>query len=264
MRRGNMFWGVVLIVLGVLFFLQARGLIGDVMGWFWPVLLILLGIWVIGGRYLPRVSGAVGETFSEDLQGASKLDIEFDHGAGVVLVEGGAPAGVAVCGSQASGMDISAHRAGEGLGVKINAGPTFLPFLGPESGEWRFQVSNEVPVAIKVEAGASSLSFDMTDVKLTYLGVETGASTLKVKLPANAGKTLVSVESGAATLDLSVPQGVGARIHIEQGASSVNIDEQRFPLLSGAANLYQSADYDSLPNKVEIHLEGGANTVRIY
>jgi len=263
MRRGSIFWGVVLIILGVLFFLQARGLIADVMGWFWPVLLILLGLWVLGGRTMIRLGGANSETFSVDLQGASKLDIDFEHGVGAVVFSGGAPAGVAICGSQGAGMEIKSHVSGESLGVEIQAGPTFLPFLGPDTGEWRFQLTNDVPVAIKVEAGASSLDFDMTDVKLTYLGVDTGASSLKVKLPVNAGKTLVNVESGAASLEFSVPAGVGARIRLEQGASSMNIDEQRFPLLSGASNLYQSSDYDSLPNRVEINLEGGANSVRI-
>lgn len=257
-----MFWGVILIVLGVLFFLQARGLIHDVMGWFWPILLIMLGLWVLGGRYFMRFGGSASN-FSIDLQGAAKVDIDFDHGAGAVAFSGGAPAGVAIAGVQAAGVEVKSHLSGESLGVDIDAGPTFIPFLGPDSGEWRFQLTQEVPVAIKVDAGASSMDFDMTDVRLTYLGVDTGASSLKVRLPANAGHTLVDVESGAASIEMFIPANVGARIRIEQGASSVNIDPQRFPLFSGAANLYQSPDYDSAANKVEINLEGGANSVKI-
>jgi len=263
MRRGNLFWGVILIVLGVLFFLQARGLIRDVMGWFWPVLLILLGLWVLAGRFLPRFAGLGSENFSIALQGAAKLEIDFDHGAGSVIFSGGAPLGVAINGSQASGIEVKSHMAGDSLGVDINAGPTFLPFLGPDNGEWRFQLTQEVPVAIKVDAGASSLDFDMTDVKLTYLGVDTGASSLNVRLPVNAGHTLVDIESGAASVVMIIPAGVAARIRFEQGASSINIDEQRFPLLSDAAHLHQSPDYDSAANKVEINLEGGANSVKI-
>ncbi|MCX6066436.1 MAG: hypothetical protein NT121_11890 [Chloroflexi bacterium] len=262
MRRGNIFWGMALIVLGALFFLQARGLVTDVLGWFWPVLLIMLGAWVMAGRFLTRAPDS-GETFSIDLQGAAKLDLDFDHGAGSVVFTGGAPAGVAITGSQALGMDVSSQLSGDSLGVDLNAGPTFIPFLGPESGEWRFQVTQEVPVAIKVDAGASSLDFDMTDIRLTYLGVDTGASMLKVKLPVNAGHTLVNVESGAATVDMIVPEGVAARIRLEQGVSSTKIDEKRFPLLTAMGNLYQSPDFDSAANKVEINLEGGANSVQI-
>jgi len=265
MRRGNIFWGMILIILGVLFFLQARGLIADVLGWFWPVLLILLGLWVLAGRFLPGFLGGAsgGQTFSIDLQGAAKVDIDFDHGAGAVVFAGGAPAGVAILGSQATGIDVKSHLSGTGLSIDLDAGPTFIPFLGPDNGEWRFLLTQEVPVAIKVDAGASHLDFDMTDVMLTYLGVDTGASTLKVKLPVNAGHTLVDVESGAATVEILVPANVAARIRFEQGISSIEIDEQRFPLFAASANLRQSADYDSAANKVEINLEGGANSVKI-
>ena len=68
-------------------------------------------------------------------------------------------------------------------------------------------------------------------------------------------------ESGAASLDFSVPQGVAARIRFKQGASSSSIDQSRFPL--GDGGLYQSPDFDSAANKVEINLEGGANSVNV-
>ncbi|HEY3312865.1 MAG TPA: hypothetical protein VGK00_14590 [Anaerolineales bacterium] len=262
MRRANLFWGVILILLGGLFFLKAIGLISDVLGWFWPLGFILLGVWVLVGRFLPRFGVSV-ETFSIDLQGATKLDVDFDHGAGSVFFGGGAPAGVAISGTQGSGLEVSSHLAGDSLGVDIDAGPTFIPFLGPDGGEWRFNLTQEVPVSIKIDAGASGFDFDMTDVRLTYLGVDTGASRIKVKLPANAGHTLLDFQSGAASIELSVPTGVGARIRLEQGASTINIDESRFPLLTSLRNVYQSVDYDSAPNKVEINLVGGANSVRV-
>jgi len=263
MRRGNIFWGVILIILGGLFFLQASGLIKDVLGWFWPVFLMLPGAWVIGQRWLPRGSGGKGDRFSIDLQGAAKLDVDFDHGAGVAAFTGGAPAGVAITGSQAAGMEVKSGLKGDTLGVDLDAGPTFIPFLGPDSGEWRFELTNEVPVAIKVDAGATSLDFDMTGVKLTFLGVDTGASSLRVKLPADAGQTLLSVESGAATIDIEVPAGVAARIRCEQGASTMKIDQVRFPLLTTVGGIYQSPDYDSATNRAEINLEGGANSVTV-
>ena len=52
MRRDYIFWGVVLILLGGLMFLNAtdirlpRGI--SPMELFWPSLLILLGLWVLG------------------------------------------------------------------------------------------------------------------------------------------------------------------------------------------------------------------------
>jgi hypothetical protein len=262
MKRGNIFWGVVLILLGGLFFLQAQGLISDVFGWFWPIALILLGIWVLGQRFVPGfMGGESGEQFLIDLQAASKVALSFDHGAGSVQFTGGAPLGAALCGTKATGMDFSSSLNGDTLAVDIDAGPSFIPFIGPSGGIWQFQLTQEVPISIKVDAGATSLDFDLTDVKLAFLGVNTGASSLKVKLPANAGSTLVDVESGAASLEFNVPQGVAARIRFKQGASSSSIDLARFPLTD--AGMYQSPEFETAANKVEINLEGGANSVNI-
>ena len=47
MRRDNIFWGGVLILFGVLFLLQTQGLINNVFRLFWPIILMLIGGWMI-------------------------------------------------------------------------------------------------------------------------------------------------------------------------------------------------------------------------
>ncbi len=89
MRRGSIFWGGILILLGVLFSLQAANIINDVFGWFWPLFLILLGAAVLVSRFAaPNLTGS--EAFSINLEGAAKAALDVDHGAGSVKVMGGA------------------------------------------------------------------------------------------------------------------------------------------------------------------------------
>lgn len=264
MRRANIFWGVILILLGGLFFLQANGRISDVLGWFWPIFLALFGVWILAGYFFPAKERQA-DHFSIDLQGAAQLALNFNHGAGSVLLTGGAPSGVAVAGTRAAGVNINSHLTGDRLEVKIDAGPSFIPFVGPESGTWHFELNQDVPLSLNVDAGASNLDLDLSALKLKHLNVDTGASMLKIKLPANAGDTLVDIDSGATTLDFSVPHGVAARVRTKQETSKINIDQSRFPQRDGMADgsLYQSPDYDSAANKVEINLDGGANTVNV-
>jgi hypothetical protein len=251
-----------LVILVILFMLQTSGLISDVFGWFWPVFLILLGIWVLTARMLPKTWGNAGQQdFSIDLQGATELALDFNLGAGSVQLGSGAP-DVAISGTQATGMEIKSHLVGDRLDVKIDAGPSLIPFLGPDSGIWRFLVHQQVPLTLDVDAGASSLDFDLTDLKVTHLKVDMGASILKVKLPMNAGNTRLDIDSGAATIHLNVPQGVAARLRLDQGASSLDIDELRFPMQG--SGFYQSADYETAANKVEINLSGGANALKVW
>ncbi len=263
MKNNNYIWGVALIILGVLFLLQAIGYITDVFGWFWPILIILFGISILVGPTMVKIGWQTGETFSIDLQGATQMDLRLEHGAGSVSINGDAAAGVAAAGSKAVGLEMENHLDGDKLKVKLEAGPTFVPFIGPAGGEWQFSVSREIPVSMKIDAGASNIDLDMSEVKLVFLKVDTGASTLQVKLPANAGYTLVEVESGAASIDLSVPENVGARIRTEQGASSIDLDQKRFLPMEGLRNVYQSANYSEAANQVEITLKGGANSIKL-
>jgi hypothetical protein len=260
MRLGRIFWGVVLIVLGGLFFLQNTGLISDVFGWFGPIFLILLGVWVLMRRNLPRTASK--DDFSIDLQGAAQVAFDLDHGAGSVQLSSGAPAGVAITGTQGEGIEVKSHLVGDRLDVDIDAGPGFIPFIGPDDGVWRFRLGQGVPTTLDVDAGATSLDFDLNDLNITSMKFDLGASTLKLKMPASVAFTHVEINSGAATLDLNIPQGVALRLRTTLGASSFDIDQSRFPLQS--SGFYQSADYESAANKAEINLDGGANTVKVW
>lgn len=262
MRNSNLFWGLILIAVGGLFALQAMGLIDNVTGFLWPLFLIAAGAWILLGAFLrPHAEFRESEAFSIDLQGAQKVEFDFDHGAGQVQISGGAPSGVAVTGIKGMGMDMNSQLKGDALVVDVDAGPTFIPFLGPEGGMWQFKLTNEVPVSFDIDAGATSMSFDFSQVKLSRFKMDTGASSTSMILPAE-GQPYVEIESGAASIDITVPAGMAARVRVEGGASSLSIDPARFPQVSGG--LYQSPDYDSALNRADLRLEGGANSVSIH
>lgn len=261
MRNNSLFWGLLLIAIGGLFALQAMGLIKDVANFIWPLFLMALGAWILMGRFFgAQVDFQKSDTFSVELQNAARVEFDLDHGAGQVQVTGGAPAGVALSGIQATGMEFKSRLEADVLSVDVDAGPSFLPFLGPEGGAWVFKLTNEVPVNLDVDAGAATMSFDLTGVKLLGFNLDTGASSTSLVLPAE-GQPYVKIESGAASLDITVPVGMAARIHVDGGASSLSV-EPRFASIS--SGLYQSADYETAINRVEMRLSGGASSISIH
>jgi hypothetical protein len=261
MRNGSLFWGFLLIAVGGLFALQAMNIIENVTNFLWPLFLIALGAWILWGAFArPSLEPGSAGSFSIDLQGASRVAFDLDHGAGQVLVAGGAPAGIAVSGVQATGINVASELEQESLHVKVEAGPSFLPFLGPDGGAWQFQLTNEVPLSLDVDAGAASLRFDLSQVKLSSFKLDTGASSVSLILPAE-GQPLVEIESGAASVDITVPQSMAARIRSEAGASSLSVEPR---LEYRGDGLYQSANFETAVNRVEIRLEGGANSVSIH
>jgi hypothetical protein len=260
MRRGYLFWGSILILLAALFLLKAVGFIADVLGFFWPLALILLGVWIIVAIYLPKGFDD-GEAFSIDAQGASQATIKFSTGAGRVDISAGAEAGKIISGTKAAGMNIKQSLEGDKLEVKVESGPSVLPFIGPSSGIWKYQLTKEIPLSLKVEAGASQVKMDLRDLRVTYASVETGASSVIITLPENAGNTVMDVEAGAASVDILVPDRVGARIRVKEGVSALNIDSTRFPRLDGG--YYQNAEYDTSANKVDLTIESGVGSIKI-
>lgn len=259
MRRNNIFWGLFIILLGALFLLQARGIIANAFSFIFPLALILIGGWfILSVFWQPTLSDSV--TFSVPLESAKSVKYKFSHGVGQIQMSGGAPAGQAIVGSSAAGSKTESRMDGDRLNVEVDAGPSIIPFIGPSSGIWRYQLTQEVPVALEINAGASSLDVDLMNVLATRVEVSMGASTLNLTLPAR-GTSLLDVDAGAASVNIRVPQGVAARVRFEGGLSGINVDEARFPKID--TGFYQSADFDSAADRAEISLDGGLASVTV-
>ena len=76
MRRDNIFWGGVLILFGVLFLLQAQGIIDNVFRLFWPIILMLVGGWMIA-NVLWKPSLSASDTFTIPLREAKSVSYKL-------------------------------------------------------------------------------------------------------------------------------------------------------------------------------------------
>lgn len=260
MKRDNLFWGVVLIVVGTLLFLQTQGIIaGNIFRFFWPLALILVGSWIILSVYWRPVQ-AEEETFTIPLEAARAAHFRISHGVGQIEITGGAPSGQALVGSSAVGMNRRSHLEGDRLEVRVEAGPSFVPFIGPSQGVWRFQLTQEIPSTLTVEAGASAVDINLRDVPVTRVELKTGASSTRVIVPAH-GVSLLDIDAGAASLNVRVPENTAARIRIKDGVGSANVDTNRFPRLN--SGFYQSSGYEAATDRADIDIEAGLGSVTV-
>jgi LiaF transmembrane domain len=259
MKRDNLFWGTALILVGVLLFLQTQGYIGNIFPYLWPLALILVGGWIILGVYW-RPARSEEETFVVPLGAAKSARFKFSHGAGQIEITGAAPSGQALVGSSAVGMNKESRLDGDRLEVKVEAGPSFLPFVGPSQGVWRFQLTREIPLTLRVEAGASAVNLDLQDVLASHVELKTGASSSNLTVPAR-GVSVLDIEAGASSVNVRVPEATAARIRVQEGVTSVNVDTNRFPRLDSGS--YQSAGYDSAADRADINIEAGLGSVNV-
>lgn len=262
MRSGAMFWGGSLILLGVIFLLDNLGFFGDVNIWglLWPIFLIALGVWLIWGYFFRRSPESEHATIP--LEGSARARIRVNHGAGRINISAHSDPGVLVVGDFGGGLDVKTRKDGEGLDVKMSVPTQFIPFswYPGYSLDWNFSLYRDIPLSIELNTGASDNRIDLSELKVSEVKLSSGASSSRIILPAQAGYTRVDIEAGAAAVDLSVPAGVAARIRSRGGLSSLKLDEARFPRFG---DTYQSADYDSAANKVEISVQMGAGSVSV-
>jgi hypothetical protein len=252
-------WPVVWTVVGVLLLLSTTGQLGtepfELIELGWPWLLVALGVWFLIGAVFPGGSKPQ-EQLVVPLRAAGNASVRVKFGAGSLTTRPAA-LGALVDGDFRGGVVHREHRPGF---VELEQDTTWgLPWLNQETA-WTLGLTREVPLDLKVETGASRARLDLRDLKLRRLELKTGASESTVILPAAAGATDVRAEAGAASLTFIVPTGVAARIRSKMALGSNQIDETLFPRMGDG---FQSPDYASAANRVDLDIQGGVGSVRI-
>jgi hypothetical protein len=269
MRRIALGAGVILIVVGAIGVLDAMGVISvSVCGLFWAAVLIGFGVWMIWGAYARTPSVGLEEA-SIPLEGATEARISITHGAGRLQVGGGADAGVLVQGRFIGGLEHQATKRGDELDVKMRVrGEGLLVVLLPwrwaraRGAEWAVRLTEQIPLTLHIEGGASENLLDLSDLQVKELQIETGASSTKLTLPARAGHTRASVACGAGGVEVRVPSGVAARVRVQSTMAEVKVDRRRFPRVNGGT--YESPDYETAANKVDLAVDANLGSAEVH
>jgi hypothetical protein len=234
-------------------------IVGDIFGYFWPLLIIAFGVWLIIG-FFARNKPIEGEHVSIPLEGATSAFVKLDHGAGRLTMHSGAGSGEIINGTFGNGLSYKSHMEGGRLEVKLRTSQQPWTWWPGESLDWDIHLNCDIPLSLKIDSGASSSILDLSDLKVTDLDIDTGASSTELTLPATAGNTHVDIDTGASSLKVSIPTGVAASIRIKSGIASVNVNS-RFPRLDGG--LYQSADYSTVTNRVDMTIDAGVGSIEV-
>jgi hypothetical protein len=252
-------WPILWIAVGTVLFLSTTGRLGtgplELISEYWPWLLVGLGVWFLIGAIIPG-GRALTEELAIPLGGVPSAAVRIRFGAGTLTTHAAAP-GNLVDGTFRGGVE---HRPDGPGRLELSQDTTYgMPWLDRESS-WDVGLTSEVPLDLRLEAGASKTVLDLRDTRVRSLELQTGASETRVLLPRAAGVTTVKAEAGAASLTLEVPSGVAARIRSRMALGSSSIDETRFPRVG---DIYQSVDYGTAENRVDLDLQGGVGSVRV-
>jgi hypothetical protein len=251
---GSVAWALI----GVVLLLSTTGNLGDgpieILVEGWPWLAVGLGVWYLIGSVVQRGPG-LDEALRLPLADAGDAAVRIRFGAGELNVRAAA-SGQLIDGEFRGGVK---HRVTGSGQVELEQDTGGWPWLD-RGFAWTVGLTAEVPLDLRVDAGASRNTLDLRRLRLRSLELHTGASDTRVVLPEAAGATSVRAEAGAASLTFEVPDGVAARIRTRVVLGSVQIDEYRFPPVAGG---YESRDYATATNRVDIDVQGGVGSLRV-
>jgi hypothetical protein len=263
MKANRIFWGLIIVLLGVLLLLQTMGLLAwSAWSYFWPIFLILLGGWFILGPHLFKANLAP-HSLSIPVETTQSAAVELKHGAGRLSVDGSAASGLLLEGDFVGEVTPRIQRNGDRTNVILqpsdNAGP--WNFGGNFDGfNWNVRLNSEIPTDLTLRTGAGESKIDLRNLRLSGLTLETGMSATEIILPEKAAHTRVEIHSGMASVKLFVPQAVAARIRMQNGLMGEKIDQNRFPF---NGQTYETPGYANAEHQVDIEVAAGVGSIDI-
>jgi DUF4097 and DUF4098 domain-containing protein YvlB len=149
--------------------------------------------------------------------------------------------------------------------------------------EWLIHLNPTVSSDITAHSDGGNVKLDLTGMVVTCVSADTGGGTVDVVLPDNAadlsvtaksgagnltvefgsgttGSNVVHAHSGAGNVVVRVPSGIAVRVHATSGLGKVTVDPRFSKTDSGA---YQSSDFGSSANSVELTVDSGAGNVSV-
>lgn len=214
----------------------------------------------------------LSDNFSEPLNGTKTAKVDIDVGDGNLTVDGlGAGEPVLASGN----LQYIENQAlptrtlvssDEQATLTLRGGGAHrswirLPWAAcNEATEWQIHLNATVPSDITAHSGGGNIKLNLAGMAITRISADTGGGNVDLILPDDAANLDVTARTGAGNVVVTIPSGVAARIHATTGLGKAIVD----PRYSKTdKDTYQSSDFDSADNRIEITLHSGAGNVSV-
>jgi hypothetical protein len=149
--------------------------------------------------------------------------------------------------------------------------------------EWQIQVNPTVSCDLTAHSDGGNVKLNLSGMAISRISADTGGGNVDVVLPDNAanldvtaktgagnvtveigsgtaGSSTINASSGLGSVVVLLPSNLAARIRVSGGLGKGILDS-RFEKIDD--HTYQSLDYDSAADKIEITVKSGAGSVSV-
>lgn len=156
--------------------------------------------------------------------------------------------------------------------------------FGRDENQWQIGLNSQLPLDLMLDAGSGRLELNLGELQLDQLEIDAGSGSVDLTLPGGSfntnvdvgsgsfrvtcgstGRQTIRVDAGSGSLAFHLPSDLEARVEIDSGSGSVNLDLDRFHQISGDEDegIWETANYSDAPNRVELLIEQGSGSLTI-
>jgi hypothetical protein len=298
MKTGRLFWAALFIVIGLLGLLHNLSLLSfewHFVWKLWPLALIMIGLATVlkdprwrgalvaaagvfvalvifssfqhGSREIEHAFADSGDGKYETqkmtesfLPSISRASLHFDAGAGSFEI-GDTTGDLIAADIETSVGRYNLTRTDEDSLTRLDLS------MKDSNVHWRGNMHNSVDVRLHpdpewdmdFDIGAAKMDFDLRAYKTRSVVVNSGASSIDLKLGDRADLTNVEIKTGVSKIDVDVPNNVDCQITTDAELSSK--DFIGFKQID--THVYQSENYGSSKKKMFINIEAGLSSIRV-
>ena len=194
-----------------------------------------------------------GGSFTIEKDDATELDVQIEMGVGELTVAKGSDDWVE--GSfdtntkelepiitYKKGSVVIEHKDHKGIRI------------GKIKNQWELALSDNIPIDLSVDTGASSATLDLQQLQLNKLNVETGVGELNLNLSGDRKKGFkANIQTGVGSAIIILPSDVGVKIKTDSGIGNIEASD----LISKGNGVYVNEAYENADVIIEIVAEVG-------
>ena len=297
MKYKNLFWGIVLILLGVFYLLKKFDVI-----WFswrdivslWPLLLVLWGISLLPLKSLYKLIasllavivmillinynpgrwhsgwlwiGDLVKTDNTEMKRSESIN-EFSEFATLEL---DAAAGTYIISGTTDDLVDFTHKGDSGtyyMRTSVEDNRHHIR-IGPESSHNQFSLyhSHEVDIKlnstlewdINLDAGAAEIELDLSPFLIDDIRINGGAASMVIKLGSRSDDVNAIIETGVSSVLIKVPKEVACEV--STNSFLISKDLPGFDKVS--KNTYVSPNFSSSKKNISISFESGISSLKV-
>lgn len=296
MKSGQLSWGFFLITIGALFLLTKYDIIISDFSFvwdIWPLIFVFWGAMIIFKNALirPLLSILVGiylaimtfgiitnifsnfeisedrynklyETYYENYDNSIKhAELNFQSGAGIFEIGGTTDKLIKGEGYGSwANYDFNTNKTDSTSYINFKIEKKHFNLINGKIRNHLKLFLNENPTwDLDLNFGAAKANFDLTNFKVRYIRLNTGAANINLRLGEKLDTTNVKIDMGAAKIRIYIPKTSGCKLEGDMVLMWRDLDG----LIKKDSNYYETPNYDEAKKKINVTIHGGVSSLKI-